>query len=209
MVRVHISILGRIALAWLALAGAVLAGPPDKPLEKPPAYRVAPVPSAIAPAALPAALLRAAPSSGQCYVIAARLTQTGPDGKTFVLSRPTLMTMENREATIDIGQQLTLPEGARVSEPIKAGIRLRTIVYRSAGKTFLDATYRVAARHETDAQGVRVATQELRVVEAIALGQKIRVPLTDGPSPLQFELVVSSLREKELNPEPSPLPPGP
>ncbi len=132
------------------------------------------------------------------YRIALRFVRTDPGGKEQVLSAPTLMVPEGRFACVSDTAWVSPPEVADLSEPMPFGNAFRGRVFRKGGQIFLEATFRRGDIRKEEAQAVRVATSELRVVEPIQLGKTITIDCSDADSEearVRFELVVEAVEK--------------
>jgi len=138
-----------------------------------------------------------APSNAEAprqYLIEAKLTTTLPDGQEKTLCRPRVMTLEGVEAYIRVGETLAPPKGIDVPEPLRAGVYCRFKVYRNGGQVFLDANVNHSTGG-TDADGVSIVTEGMRVVKAVTLDKKTTVAQKDWC----LELHVHELQPKNAS----------
>lgn len=132
------------------------------------------------------------------YRIELRFVRTNPGGKEHVLSAPTLTVPEGRFTCVSDTAWVSPPEVADLSEPMPFGNGFRGRVFRKGGQIFLEATFRRGDIRKEEAQAVRVATKELRVVEPIQLGKTITIDCSDADSEearVRFELVVEAVEK--------------
>ncbi|MFZ5831876.1 MAG: hypothetical protein ACOY3P_17455 [Planctomycetota bacterium] len=125
------------------------------------------------------------------YVVSMKLTRTRTDGKIAVLSRPTLMVTEGHPAQITVGGEVNAPEGAGLSEPLRSGIEAEVVVHRGKKGPLLDMSAQVSQMHAPEAEGVRITSSGLRLIEPVVLGQTktVTVSATD-----RWEITVEDAR---------------
>jgi hypothetical protein len=137
----------------------------------------------------------------KAYLIEANFKTIDANGQERILGQPRLLTLEGQEACIRIGDNLAPPKGVDIQEPLYAGLHCSFKVHRKDGRTYLDANVN-RATGSTDADGVQLATQGMRVIKAISLGKKTTV--TQGDS--RIELVVYQWQGEPLSQYDMPAP---
>jgi len=132
------------------------------------------------------------------YQIEIKLIETMPDGREWLLSNPELVTIEERPASIDIRADTQPPKGIKLDEPLRSGIYVLVTVLRKDGHVFLDATVNKSQADRTDAEGVYITTESVRVVERITLGKKIVVH-PPWAKTLRWEMLVQEPQPKTFS----------
>ncbi len=129
------------------------------------------------------------------YIIDVKLMQTTPNGKDVPVYQPTVMTTEGQPAHVFVGSEITPPKDVEVKEPLEAGDSSLLTVFRKHGQLFLDASVNRYENAAPGAEGVRLTSIGLRVVEAVTLGKTITVPLPNQQKG-HWELTVSRAESK-------------
>jgi hypothetical protein len=139
---------------------------------------------------------QAAPAFSQVmYQIELNLIEEHASGKENRVFAPRVMALEGQPACIDVGYVIQPPKDAVLHDSLRGGRYFLVSVFRKSGRVFLDATARLDDAGQADANGVRITTTGLRVVQAITLGQKITVPLPLGQEG-RWELLVQEAQKK-------------
>lgn len=118
--------------------------------------------------------------AGPMYQIDVRCYRTMPDGREYAVSSPCVATIEGRPAVVRVGDTIRPPEGVELEEPLESGTSYRIRVFRNRDRLFLELSGRLADTSRADADGVRMTTMGVHVVEAVTVGKKIVVPLPEG-----------------------------
>jgi hypothetical protein len=86
------------------------------------------------------------------------------------------------------------PESIQLSEPLSCGTKVNLLLFRNKGRLFVDLKGSVTNPNRTDAEGVRLTTIGLRIVEPITPGKPI--VMSQG-NDLRWELLVQAIRPNE------------
>jgi hypothetical protein len=126
------------------------------------------------------------------YLVSIRLTEKNPDGQTTVLCEPNLVVLENRAASFKVGGTQDPPQDLALPEPSFSGTQVDLHLFRHEGRLIIDLRGSVTDPARSDAEGVRLTTIGLRMVEVVTPGKPTIV--TQKGSNLRWELLVEEIR---------------